>query len=420
MESERKTLEKLSAVSDVKMSSHKQQEIWDTIEREIDQMEPVRAKRRSNLWGTGAAAVAAVAIVAGGFYAFSHHGLMQSNKPGVTTASHDTTPNPAVKFPTASSIQSISIFAGSTMNSSTTQDPKSVSTQVINWLNNSTLYTGSIPKSTNSIVPKSYTGPAQLKMKTANGDVTVYPVYYLVQINNNGVETRYLQDVVEYQMGNQTVYLKSPQLFNWLKNSQWKSEFTASLNSTMNSQPSKAALAKMTPKELANYAQSHGGPLPSAGTNVQRVDPSKSQVFFGAPSVSTVNNKTVQATDFKVVDFWSGTIQGNAFQLQVSKATNGKTFVVDVWSGSKGTAIELSKQPWITNFTGSYVIFASPNPAQGMMYAIDLANATIVPNSTLNSEYIRLMSGIGMGGYPGQIEGLPNTYDIFPNGQQGY
>jgi hypothetical protein len=65
----------------------------------------------------------------------------------------------------------------------------------------------------------------------------------------------------------------------------------------------------MTPKELANYAQSHGGPLPSAGTNVQRVNPSKSRVFFGAPSVHTVNNKTVPSTGFKVVDLWSGTIQ---------------------------------------------------------------------------------------------------------------
>lgn len=226
MESERNTLEKLSAVSDVKMSSQKQQEIWNTIEKEIDQMKPVRTKhRRSNLWGTGAAAVAAVAIVAGGFYAFSNHGLMQSNKPGVSTASHDTKPNPTVKFPTASAIQSISILAGPTLDTWTTRDPKSASAQVLKWLNSSTPYTGSIPKSTNKMIPQANIGPAQLKIKTSNEDITVYPVYYLVQTNTHAVQTRYVQDVVEYQTGNETVYLKSPQLFNWLKNNQWETEF---------------------------------------------------------------------------------------------------------------------------------------------------------------------------------------------------
>ena len=74
MKSERETLEKLEKMSNVNMSSQKQQEIWDNIEKEIDDMKPVRVKRYSSVWGTGAAAVAAVAVLAGGIYTFTNHG----------------------------------------------------------------------------------------------------------------------------------------------------------------------------------------------------------------------------------------------------------------------------------------------------------------------------------------------------------
>lgn len=173
-------------------------------------------------------------------------------------------------------------------------------------------------------------------------------------------------------------------------------------------------LAAMTPAQLAQYREKHGTPLPFASKDVSRVSPGKSQVFYGASSVLTVNKRTLQAADFKVVDLWSGTIQGKAFQLQIDKSQNGGEFVVDVWSGSKGTAMTLSKQPWITNFSGSYVVFATPNPAQGNpMYAINLSTGEILQNRT----DVRAMSGVGMGGYPSVISGLPKQYNTFPNGQ---
>lgn len=91
MKSENDTLEQLGTVSDVKMSPQRQQEIWNNIEEALDQMKPERTKRHSGVWGTSAAAVAAVLLVAGGLYAFSGHG--QRNPVNRTTASRTTKPN---------------------------------------------------------------------------------------------------------------------------------------------------------------------------------------------------------------------------------------------------------------------------------------------------------------------------------------
>lgn len=94
MKSERETLERLSAVSGVKMSAQKQQEIWDTIEKKMAYLKPVsNRKRRLNVLGTSLAAVIAVAIIAGGFYTFSNHVATGTNNLGSTTASNLENPN---------------------------------------------------------------------------------------------------------------------------------------------------------------------------------------------------------------------------------------------------------------------------------------------------------------------------------------
>ncbi|WDL95921.1 LppP/LprE family lipoprotein [Alicyclobacillus sp. ALC3] len=96
MKSEKETLEQLGTVSEVKMSPQRQQEIWNHIEEALGQEKPKRAKRHSGVWGTSAAAVAAVLLVAGGFYAYSGHG--QRKPPSNTTASRTTVPNNSVTY----------------------------------------------------------------------------------------------------------------------------------------------------------------------------------------------------------------------------------------------------------------------------------------------------------------------------------
>ncbi|CAM3814787.1 hypothetical protein [Alicyclobacillus pomorum] len=70
MTSERDILEKLSVVSNIRMSSQKQQEIWNNIQQEISQTKVIQTKknklkRYSNIFAGGSAVVAAIAIVAG-------------------------------------------------------------------------------------------------------------------------------------------------------------------------------------------------------------------------------------------------------------------------------------------------------------------------------------------------------------------
>lgn len=75
MKSELEILEKLSVASNVRMSTHKQQEIWSSIELQMEQASPLKSsKRRTTIIGTSAAAVAAVAILSGTLITVSHRG----------------------------------------------------------------------------------------------------------------------------------------------------------------------------------------------------------------------------------------------------------------------------------------------------------------------------------------------------------
>jgi len=211
MESERKALEKLSSVADVKMSSQKQQEIWDTIEKGIDQMKPVRTKhRRSSLWGAGAAAVAAVAIVAGGFYAaFSNHSAnVTRSYNSVTTASQ-----PKFTAPSASSIQSVKIKTlGLNAKTWVTYDPKSVAQQVRGWLN------AAKPVEPNNFQSSAETNSLEMDMTTTDkSQITIFPAYT--------VQGTPVQNVVAYKTNNAIFYVSSPQLYNFLVKTQYPTEF---------------------------------------------------------------------------------------------------------------------------------------------------------------------------------------------------
>lgn len=424
MKSEQETVKKLSVMSSVSMSPHKQQEVWDNIEKEIEHMQPVRTKRRSSVWGAGAAAVGAVALVVGGFYAYTNHGTSTiHNLPGTTTASNNT--NPTVKsteFPTLDAIQSISVSSDTAAQTIwITQNPKSVEKQVLAWLNNSPPFTGTIPSSQEQGLTNAYSGPAKLHMGTTGEQhIAIYPVFYRTKASNGMYQTKYVQNVVAYDDGTHVVYLSCPKLYTWLKNDQWKTEFGPPSIPQTSSPYTGAQAAALTPKQLGAYREKHGTPLPFAGKDMQRTAPSKSSVFFGASSVRTSDGSTYKAKDFQVADLWTGTIQNTSFRLQIDKSKSDQVFIVDVWANSRGFAMKLVKQPWITNFTGSYVVFATPNPAQGNpMYAINLQRVTLVQNNTMNNEYIWEMSGVGMGGYPSGIAGLNKQYSTFPNGK-GY
>lgn len=76
--------ENFSAAREIKMSSDKQREIWNNIEREIQEITPIKIKRsRTSMFGNIAVAVAGVAVVAGGVGYGIHN---QNAKPSPYTA----------------------------------------------------------------------------------------------------------------------------------------------------------------------------------------------------------------------------------------------------------------------------------------------------------------------------------------------
>ena len=209
------------------MPAQKQAEIWNNIEREMGQNPPMgNARRNSNRLGTGAAAVAAVLVLAGGFYAFANPGLFQRATTGV---SHQQKIPTLPTFTAPVSIQSVYISAGTPIKGKwTTSYAKVVAQQVLKWLKESTPYTGVVPES--SITLDAYPGFARLHLTTAdNQEIVVSPANYAV-LENGEYKPKYVQDVVEYSVGIQTIYLESPQLYDWLKSGQWKDQFKEQVN----------------------------------------------------------------------------------------------------------------------------------------------------------------------------------------------
>lgn len=85
-----------------------------------------------------------------------------------------------------------------------------------------------VPES--SITVDTYPGLAQLHMTTVdNQEITMSPANYAV-LENGEYKLKYVQDVVEYSVGIQTIYLESPKLYDWLKSGQWKDHFKEQVN----------------------------------------------------------------------------------------------------------------------------------------------------------------------------------------------
>ncbi|MFX4302335.1 hypothetical protein ACOJUR_08775 [Alicyclobacillus tolerans] len=164
--------------------------------------------------------------------------------------------------------------------------------------------------------------------------------------------------------------------------------------------------------ELANYANTHG-PMPFNSKNIHRSVPNQNLSIFGSYIV-TKNNSKFNSNSFKMVDFWNGTLKEQVFALEIAKQTGGSKYIVGLDYGKKSEAFVFPNRIWITNFTGDYVVFYVPSPAQGNpVYALNLYNGTLLPNQTVSSNMVKEMSGIRMGGYSLEIAGLSKSYPVF-------
>lgn len=105
------------------------------------------------------------------------------------------------------------------------KNQKSISSLVTNMLEQATSYTQEVPKSQDVVQYAGYIGPSQLHITTSvNHRIVVYPAYY-VDDENKVINVHYIQDVLVFNNGGLQSYIKSRQLYSWLKNNEWKTEF---------------------------------------------------------------------------------------------------------------------------------------------------------------------------------------------------
>lgn len=105
--------------------------------------------------------------------------------------------------------------------------PTTVTQQLLAWLKSALETNVNLPKSTPNLIFNAYIGPSRLLITTKNhANIQIYPAYSITAVGHQGrYQVNYDTDVLAYVQGNNTIYLKSPQLYTWLKDNQWTSEF---------------------------------------------------------------------------------------------------------------------------------------------------------------------------------------------------
>jgi len=135
----------------------------------------------------------------------------------------------SIKLPDKNAIKSIDITSDSA--SAMAYDPNNqflTISQVLSWLQAAGEVAVQFPKVNVQTGPSGgYTGPAILNLDLKDGEsVEVLPAFYLVPAKHD-YAYRYLDGIVEYKSSwdGTHVYIKSPSLYTWLKQDQWKNEF---------------------------------------------------------------------------------------------------------------------------------------------------------------------------------------------------
>ncbi|WP_026884706.1 hypothetical protein [Clostridium akagii] len=96
--------------------------------------------------------------------------------------------------------------------------------EITYWLHGATIYRGKIPKSQNVALFKANVGPSILNISYSNKvNITIQPAFYLG--SKNALNIQYIRDVLQLNNDGKKSYIQSKQLFNWLKNDKWKTEF---------------------------------------------------------------------------------------------------------------------------------------------------------------------------------------------------
>ena len=99
--------------------------------------------------------------------------------------------------------------------------------EITSWLQRATLYHGALPspQTSSAVVFAANIAPSTLLINTPDHKITIQPFFYL---NSEGkaYQKSYLPGVLILNDGGQKTYFQSGRLYDWLKNDQWKNEFS--------------------------------------------------------------------------------------------------------------------------------------------------------------------------------------------------
>ena len=134
-----------------------------------------------------------------------------------------------VQIPAADDIQMVYVVAGPGAGSIPVRDKAVTIGRVENWLKAAQSVSVQFPQEKNppNIVSNGYTGPATLVLELSlTKSIEISPAYYTWGDSPDLTRLyHYVDGVIAYQTGNQTVYLKDPAIYDWLKSGKWTSDF---------------------------------------------------------------------------------------------------------------------------------------------------------------------------------------------------
>lgn len=139
-----------------------------------------------------------------------------------------------VQFPKPQDIQHAYILAGLAARSYTPKNQSETVAQTVKWLQTGKPVSVQLPPPTNPpIVILANTNPAVLELQLSSKKlIWISPTSYMTvhsqvqnQAHSQELMTHFVNDVISYHVENKTFYLKDPELYNWLKNYQWQSQF---------------------------------------------------------------------------------------------------------------------------------------------------------------------------------------------------
>lgn len=135
-----------------------------------------------------------------------------------------------VQIPQTKDIESLVIASdGAGSADMVPNNPSLIMAQVDEWLNSAQPVSVQLPqlKTKQQSVSGGYTGPSTLIIKLNDKDTTtVIPAYFIWSNSRGGYDYHYLDGVIGYETWQGWSYFKAPALYKWLKDDQWRQQFT--------------------------------------------------------------------------------------------------------------------------------------------------------------------------------------------------